>query len=240
MIGESWAVYRRNPVGFVHNFWPAQKLAGYQADMLTSVADNPETFVYSGHKLGKTFCAAMAAAWFFLTRKARVYLIARTEGNLDTAVWPALLRLLDTATVRDPRPLVDPNGRPVRAPFPLTRTHLAVQVVEGDGSTDKNCFIRGFLQNEQEAIAGQHLARLPDGSPSVLVIVDEASNQEAWLYDTVSAYAHRLLMIGNPIHAIGTFYDKCKAGDAWHRDGVWPAIGNGSVAHAFPRTAGKP
>jgi hypothetical protein len=58
MTAESWADYRRNPVGFVHNFWPAQKLAGYQADILTSVADNPETFVYSGHKLGKTFCAA--------------------------------------------------------------------------------------------------------------------------------------------------------------------------------------
>lgn len=225
ILEEAFAEYRRNPVAFVRDFWPSQKLAGYQARILDSVADNPETFCYSGHKLGKTFTAAVAALWFFLTRKGRVYLIARTQHNLETALWPALCRLLDTATVRDPtsdpdnpQPLLDAAGYPVKSPFHVRRNHLLVQVVENDGAVDANTFIRGFLQNEQEAIAGQHLARLPGGEPSVFVIVDEASNQEPWLYECVTAYAHRLLQIGNPIHSDGLFYDKCKAGDAWHRD----------------------
>jgi hypothetical protein len=225
--GLWWAKYRSDPLAFVADYWPAQRLAPYQGAILESVAANPETFVYSGHKLGKTFTAAMAALWFFLTRKSRVYLIARTQDNLETALWPGIVRLLNSASVRDPasdlanpRPLLDSMGHPVASPFKpkVKQNHLQLHVIEQDGGVDQNCFVRGFLQNVQEALAGQHAPRMAGDEPTVLVIVDEASNQEPWLYETVSAYAHRLLMIGNPIHGDGVFYEKCKAGDEWHRD----------------------
>lgn len=217
---DRWAKYANNPVAFARDFFPTVKLAPYQRDILESVAKNPETWVYSGHKLGKTMVAALVALWFFLTRRGRVYLIARTEKNLETALWPALVKLIQQAAIRDPdshepKPLMDPNGNPVRPPFDLKTIQLLVQTIEPDGSSDPNFFIRGFLQNDPEAISGQHLPLQDDGTPTVLVIVDEASNQEPWLYDTITAYAHRVLEIGNPIHSVGTFYEKCTGGQVW-------------------------
>jgi hypothetical protein len=219
-----WAKYANNPVAFARDFWPTLKIALYQREILESVAANPETWVHSGHKLGKTRVAAVAAIWFFLTRRARVYLIARTERNLETALWPAIVQQINRATIRDPdspaddpQPLRDAMGNPVPPPFQLKVIQLQVQVIEPDGRTDPNYFIRGFLQNDPEAISGQHLPRQDDGTPTVLVIVDEASNQESWLYETITAYAHRILEIGNPIHSVGTFHEKCTGGDVYSK-----------------------
>lgn len=220
MDPTKWAKYVNDPVGFARDFFPTLRLTEYQRDILQSVADNPETWVYSGHKLGKTAVAALVALWFFLTRRGRVYLIARTEKNLETALWPAVVKLIQQAAIRDPesaepKPLLDANGTPVKPPFELKVNQLLIQTIEPDGTSDPNYFVRGFLQNDPEAISGQHLPRDKDGRATVLVIVDEASNQEPWLYETVTAYAHRILEIGNPIHAVGTFYDKCTGGKVW-------------------------
>jgi len=204
---DEWARHASDPCGFVHRFWPHVGLAPYQREILESVRDNAETWVHSANKMGKSFVAALAAVWWFTTRRGRVIVTARSGRHLKLVLWPEIKSLLRTTCVDD-------GGRWRRFDFGFRQLEQFVYWPPGpNGKSDERYYIAGLLQNEEESFQGLHLPTLGDGTPTVLAIVDEASNQERWLYDAISSYAHRILEIGNPTHAEGKFYEVCRARD---------------------------
>ena len=68
----------------------------------------------------------------------------------------------------------------------------------------------GHVTNVVENFQGHHL---PSDKPRVLAIFDEASDIEDVFYDAADSWAHRKLVIGNPLSTINFFYFKCKVGD---------------------------
>ncbi|HVW39131.1 MAG TPA: hypothetical protein VHB99_17570, partial [Pirellulales bacterium] len=141
------------------------------------------------------------------TRRGRVVVTARTGRHLKLVLWPEIKNLLRSASV-------EVEGRLQRFDFGFRQLEQFVYWPPGaNGKSDERYYIAGLLQNEEESFQGLHLPTLDDGTPTVLAIVDEASNQERWLYDAISSYAHRILEIGNPTHAEGRFYEVCRASD---------------------------
>ena len=188
-------------------FWPRLRLAPYQCEILESVRDHAETWVHSANKMGKSFVAALAAVWWFGTRRGRVIVTARSGRHLKLVLWPEIKHLFHSAQV-------EADDRTRRFDFRFRQLDEFVCWPPGEyGKSDSRYYIAGLLQNEEESFQGLHLPTLDDGTPTVLAIVDEASNQERWLYDAISSYAHRILEIGNPTVAAGRFYEICRAGD---------------------------
>ncbi|HEV7225554.1 MAG TPA: hypothetical protein VGN42_22805 [Pirellulales bacterium] len=210
----AWTGYVSDPCGFAARFWPRLRLTPYQRRILESVRDNGETWVHSANKMGKSFVAALAAVWWFATRPGRVMTTARTGRHLKLVLWPEIKNLLRTSCN-------ELDGELSRFHFGF---HQLEQFVYGQlrerGKPDERYYIAGLLQNQEESFQGLHLPTLKDGTPTVLAIVDEASNQERWLYDAISSYAHRILEIGNPTHSEGRFYEICRARDQRHPDDV--------------------
>jgi hypothetical protein len=69
---ENHSRFRRDPAEFVRHFWPEMLLAPYQAAILESFRDNPETWVQSANEIGKSRVAAIAALWAFFSRRGPV------------------------------------------------------------------------------------------------------------------------------------------------------------------------
>ena len=206
-ILDEWARHGSDPCGFTAKFWPHVRLAPYQCEILHSVRDNAETWVHSANKMGKSFVAALAAVWWFSTRRSRVVVTARSGRHLKLVLWPEIKNLLRSMRF-------EVGGRWLPVGFDFRQLEQFVYwPLEANGKSDARYYIAGLLQNAEESFQGLHLPPLPDGTPTVLVIVDEASNQERWLYDAVSSYAHRILEIGNPMRAEGKFYEVCRAKD---------------------------
>ena len=61
-----------------------------------------------------------------------------------------------------------------------------------------------------ESFQGHHLA---NDRPRVLAIFDEASAIAAEYFDAADSWAHRKLVIGNPIGVGHAFHQNCKAGN---------------------------
>ncbi|HEX5443707.1 MAG TPA: hypothetical protein VFW87_07760, partial [Pirellulales bacterium] len=100
---EPWKSLHNDPAGFAAHIWPGFQLADYQREILESVRDNNQTFVFSGHKMGKSLVAAMAALWFFTTRSpATVLVISASEQQLEHVMWAELRRLLMHAAEKLP------------------------------------------------------------------------------------------------------------------------------------------
>ena len=204
---DEWAVHASDPCGFAAKFWPGLRLAPYQCEILHSVRDNAETWVHAANKMGKSFVAALAAVWWFSTRRSRVVVTARSGRHLKLVLWPEIKNLFRSMRL-------EAGGRLLPVGFGFRQLEQFVGWPLGaNGKSDARFYITGLLQNAEESFQGLHLPTLEDGTPTVLVIVDEASNQERWLYDAVSSYAHRILEIGNPMRAEGKFYEVCRAKD---------------------------
>lgn len=200
---EPWKRFQNDPQGFAAHLWPDLPLAEYQREILDSVRDNNQTFVYSGHKMGKSLVAAMAALWFFATRSpATVLVISATEQQLEHVMWAELRRLLTQASDK----------------LPFVENKLRLRLPEDE---DRRRFIPrheliGCGANQPESLQGRNLPRQEGGVPTVLVVCEEASAIPDRFIESLLPQAHRLLAIGNPLCVQGWFYDGCRAGDQRH------------------------
>jgi hypothetical protein len=201
-IVEVWSKYVNDPVAFVEQFWPNVKLAPYQVAILESVRDNDETWVHSANEMGKTFVAALAAIWWFATRKSKVVTSSTSEQQLKNVLWSEIDHLLSTATV---------NRK--RFGFDFRRT---VQRVELGVNADKKYYIIALVAEHVESFQGHHLPKLADGTPTVLFLFEEASGLRDEFYKAATSQAHSILAIGNPLTTSCVFYEKCRFGDQAH------------------------
>lgn len=176
-----------DPLIFVRAFWPDVQLYDKQREILYSVRDNDETYVPAGNALGKDFVSALAALWFFLSRKpARVVTTSVKQDQLEDVLWGEIRRFIQTA----------------KMPLPITYNHLKIRLKNSDGSLVPNAELVGQVSNTTEGLLGRHATEgftaKQDNLPLTCVIFDEASAIDDKTYQSTETWAHRKLIVGNP------------------------------------------
>lgn len=154
-----------------------------QASILQTIAAHDRVAVRSGHKVGKSTLAAIAALWFVHAYPGgRVVMTAPTARQVRIVLWREVRRLYRQASL----PL---GGKMNQLP------ELGFQAPDGGE-------ILGFSTDEPEKIAGVSGAH-------VLYIVDEASGVGDDIFEAIEgsrAGGAKLFVPGNPTRTSGAFY----------------------------------
>lgn len=191
------AILATDPLRFISVCWPGMKLYQKQVDVLLSIRDNVETFVHAANELGKTRIAAVAVLWWFASRTpARVVTSSSGETQLKQILWTEIRSLIATAAY----------------PLPFRVTTLQIEKLKDPRNQDIEPldYVIGHVTREVENFQGHHL---PNDKPRVLGIFDEASGVPDVFYDAAGSWAHRMLVIGNPLSTTNFFYRHCRGGD---------------------------
>lgn len=172
--------YQRDPVAFAREVLGVV-LWDRPIEILEAVRDHPRVAVSSGHKISKSFLAAIIALWFYCSfHEARVVLSSVTSRQVDRILW------------RELRMMVSRSGRcggcRTRDPYGLTRCPECSErttTIDGDlhelarSGLISNDFreIVGFTAREAEAVAGvsgKHLLYLLDEASGIPNTIFEA------------------------------------------------------------------
>ena len=205
-----WSEFVGDPVQFVATFWPQYRLASYQRQILYSLTTNTETWVHSANEMGKSFTAALAAIWWFTTRKSKVVTLSTTKDQLKGILWGEIGELVRSARL---------GGR--RFDFGFVETDLELRYPDEAGDPTPKYYLRGRVAEKVESLQGNHLPMLYDDETgaqigAVLFVVEEASGVDDAFFPAIETQRHCSLFIGNPLRDQGTFAAVCKAGDQRH------------------------
>lgn len=178
---------QRDPAGWIAD-WLGADLYDKAGELCESVRDHPRTACKAAHSVSKSFTSARIAVWFLHAfPPALVLSTAPTFNQVRNILW----REIKDAYTKARRPLL---GRVMDTGIEIADRWYALGFKAADTNPDR--------------FAGFH-------APHILVIKDEASglhpNVHEALDSTLSSGFARELMIGNPIHASGDFYE------AFHR-----------------------
>ena len=191
----------KDPLKLIKLCWPQYNLYDKQIEVIKSVEDNYETFVHAGNELGKDFIAALEAVVFFATRSpCRIVTSSAGETQLKAVLWGEMRRHI-AASKYDFGWNVAPAGM------------LITRKKTGDKQGDVRAslsYIIGHVTKTVENFQGHHL---PQDKPRVLAIFDEASGIPDAFFEAAESWAHRKLVIGNPLNTTNFFYRHCKRGD---------------------------
>lgn len=195
------ARYRKDPCAFAEEIlavprtseagqpWTPLLLWDRQREILEAIRDHHRVATSSGHKIGKSTTAVVAALWFFCCfEDARVMFTAVKAWQVDEVLWRELRRLVAGAKLRGTwrEEWGDPHE--------LARSGLK--------SKDHREIV-GFTAKDAEAVAGISGAQ-------VLYIADEASGIGDALFQAMAgnlAGGGRMMMFSNPTRTDGTFFD---------------------------------
>ena len=175
--------YRDDPVGFARDILGVS-LWEKQQQIALSVVNNRRTTVRSCHNSGKTFVAACLTLWFvYCFEPSLVITTATTDRQVKKQLWGEIRRLQLSASL---------SGTLRMQELMLSATQQAL----------------GFTTSEAEKFQGWH-------SPHILIIVDEASGVEEPIFAAIEGCLTgpdpRLLLIGNPNNAVGTFFESFRS-----------------------------
>lgn len=156
-------------------------LTSTQALILRSLVTNRRTSVKGCTGFGKTFTAALAAAWWIVRYKDSVVLTTATNWiQVEKQLWVEIRKLAAVMRIKVPMPL--------KTSWEISPGRQAI----------------GISSNHEEAYGGWHRAH-------TLVIPDESSGLSDEVYTglegPMSAGHARMLELGNPLDASGPFYD---------------------------------
>lgn len=187
-----------DPLKFQQFCWPHISFYDDQIDIIKSVQNNAETIVPAGNMLGKDFVSGFIALWWFCSRvPSRVVTTSVDYSQLSSVLWGEIRRFLDESTVN----------------LGLRPNNLLLRQVREDGSLEPRSQLIGRVAQKGEGMLGRHLERGPYGEPRTLAIIDEASGFDDVHYDSISTWAHRILIIGNPFPCENFFKKFVKSGD---------------------------
>jgi len=192
-----------DPFKFQRLCWPDITFYDKQCEIIQSVVENEETVVPAGNDLGKDFIAGFIAVWFQCSRTpCRIVSTSSSQTQLKSVLWGEMSRFIQTS----------------RVPLPLEQKDLWLQTKMPDGSYEPRSYHRGIVCRMPETLQGHHVEwgklsekeiahleqlnnhKLPyDGLPRTLAILDEASGVHQAHYDATDTWAHRKLVIGNPL-----------------------------------------
>jgi phage terminase large subunit-like protein len=187
-----FAKYKDDPCGFARDVLHLE-LWSKQREVLDafarSIASSGKLLcaVRSGHKVGKSTLAVVAALWWACTRpRARVFLTAPSAASqIRNILWKELRRIM-----------LQPGVAVAIGVFPAIVPSTGMQWPDGRE-------IIGVAAEDAEALAGL-------SGPEVMWIVDEASGYPQSLFEAVHgnrAADSPMLLIGNPTKNAGEFYD---------------------------------
>lgn len=182
-FGRAMSRAQRDPAAWIADFLGAD-LYDRAIDLAESVRDHPRTACKAAHSVSKSFTSARIAIWFLHAFPPAIVLsTAPTFNQVRNILW----REIRDAYQRARRPLL---GRPLDTGIEIAEKWYALGFKAADTNPDR--------------FAGFH-------APHILVIKDEASGLHANVHEaldsTLSSGFARELMIGNPIHASGDFYE---------------------------------
>lgn len=190
----------KDPLVFGKALWPGVDFYDKQVEVIHSVRDNAETFVVAGHQLGKDFVSGFLALWFFLTRHPVRIVTTSVKDDHLRVLWGEIGRFIDTAQV----PLDAKRGGP------LIIRHRELRKLVGPMGNREVCKISycvGMVSEKGEGMAGHHATH-------TLAIIDEGSGAEDTVYERLTTWARRILVIGNSYPSGGNFFEKgIEAGD---------------------------
>ena len=198
--------YRDDPAGFFREVLGIDPWSR-QVEILEAVRDHPRVAIASGHKIGKSACAAGLALWYYTSwPDARVIMSSTTSRQVDQILW----REIRMMRARSGRCLEckheDPDGLVIPVPCP----HSAI--LDGDqgelartGLKSRTDFreIVGFTAREAEAVAGI-------SGRNLMYIIDEASGVPDLIFEAIEgnrAGGARIVMFGNPTRNEGEFFE---------------------------------
>ena len=172
---------RTDPIDFACNILGVEPW-DKQKHILDAIANNRSVAVRSCNGAGKTFTAAITILWWLMSYdNAIVITTAPSERQVREILWRELRNLY--------MPVRDIIGGK------LTRTRLEFSPKR---------YAYGFSTNTEDRFQGFH-------SGNILVIVDEASGVDEFIYNAIRGVTtsrnSKLLLIGNPHGYAGTFYD---------------------------------
>ena len=175
------STYAKKPVNFAQHVLQVRPWQKQQ-DILNAVANHRKVAVRSCNGAGKTFTAAIATLWWLMSYdNAIVITTAPSERQVKELLW------------REIRMLYMPHREAIGGKLTRTRLDFA-----------PNRYAYGFSTNTEDKFQGFH-------SGNILVIVDEASGVDEFIYYAITGILTtqnaKLLMIGNPHGLAGTFYD---------------------------------
>lgn len=194
------------PIRFTAACWPDIVLTDYQRDILLSLKNNVETFVHAANEVGKDFTSAIGCIWFFCSRRpARVITSSSGETQLKNILWSEINHRISTSRIK----------------FPFKVGSLEIRWILKDGTLDKLSYMIGHVTNSVENFQGHHLDH---DIPRVLALFDEASGVADEYNEAADSWAHRKLVIGNPLNCLNFFFRACKGGDIAHDDPDEPGL----------------
>jgi hypothetical protein len=188
----------QDPFKFKELCWPDIQFYDDQIEIVKSVRDNIETYVPAGNMLGKDFISAFIALWFYNSRSpARVVTSSVDYSQLKSVLWGEIRRFIDTSEFD----------------LGLQINDLQLRQLRLDGTLEPRSEMVGRVAQKGEGMLGRHLERGPDNEPATLAIIDEASGFEDLHYKSITTWAHRILIIGNPYPCENFFRKGVKDGD---------------------------
>jgi hypothetical protein len=191
-LDTSWV---EDPLKFKDLCWPDVKFYDKQVEIIKSVRDNDETIVPAGNKLGKDFVAGFIALWWFCSRTpVKVVTTSAGQGQMKAVLWGEIRRFINTS----------------KYPLPIQVNELFLRQTTPDGGVDPISYMLGITTNVEENLLGHHLM---SDKPRTLIIFDEASSIEDKYYEASDTWAHRKLVIGNPLPCVNFFFKSTEEGD---------------------------
>jgi hypothetical protein len=165
------------------------------------------TAVRSGHGVGKSMTAAIAAAWFLWANpRSKVITTAPTWRQVEKILWSELGSLVSIA-----------NSRTIRLPSGLRIGGLGPAPLNTQWKLANDWFAEGISTRNIESFQGIH-------APRVFGVLDEASGVPSEIFravdDITTGPDDRILAIGNPTQNAGQFFsifNNARIGAGWTR-----------------------
>lgn len=178
---------RADPAAFIRE-WLGADLWQKQVEIVEALRDHRRVAVKSCHASGKSYLSARAVIWFLHAFPDSVIITtAPTYNQVVNILW----RSVNQAYAMAKAPLL---GRCLQAQYEIAPGWYALGFKASDTTPDR---FQGFHATH------------------ALVVIDEAAGVADSVFEALDAVltseSARLLLIGNPTNAVGTFYD------AFHR-----------------------
>jgi len=166
-----------------------------EEEILKSVKKNKYTAVRSGHGVGKTYSAAMAALWFLLCHPHSIVITtAPTWRQVKKLLWGE-----------------------IRKAFRRFDAHYALRkqpaLLETELRLDDDWYALGVSTDEPERFQGFHAKYL-------LIVIDEAPGVDRDIYEScislMTGRNSKMLAIGNPLSPSGWFFEAFQS-ELWNK-----------------------
>ena len=200
---HDFSEYRGDPVRFIEEIFQ-ETLTDDTRKMLQSVVDHDFTIAMSGNSVGKSFCCARLALYFFLcyTAACEVYLVATSEQQLRRVLWKELLIVIE----RFPELFVDATVQARQVSCGPSRT-ISATVIPLAGTESA---IEGKL-------SGSHVSG-HEGKIAQVYILDEADSlpnaPAVWraIESALSGPGAKAIALFNPRHPVGELQEMVRKG----------------------------